>query len=89
MPNPRDDNRIPTLRAVQNTAGTPIGNVTADPLTHALEVIDGTTGSDYGPATAKRDDQRVPSIMAVSTSDGETPISLYIDSSGKLLIQTT
>lgn len=56
---------------------------------HFLCVADGTTGSDFGPKQAKRDENRVPTAMAVSSVDGKTPVALYIDLSNDLLIQST
>ena len=85
----KDENGIPTLIAVLNTDGSTIKRVLCNPTNHALKVTDNTTGSDHGPANAKKDENFVSCIMAVSSADGFTPVSLYTDSSGNLLIQSS
>lgn len=85
---PRDDNRIPTLRAVLDTDGVTIVNITANPTTHTLSVSNGTTGTDYGVPTAQRDVDRVPALLCVSSSDYETPVEVYADSNGNLMIDS-
>jgi len=85
----RDDNNIPTIIAVLNTNGTTVGVVDANPTTHSLSVDNNTTGSDNGPTRALRDENFVPTLIAVSSVDGVTPVALYVDSDGKLLIDET
>lgn len=86
---PRDENRTATLRAALNTDGKTVVNVTAvDSILHELNVSYGTSGTDYGVSTAQRDYDRVPVLMAVSSADGVTPIEVYADSSGNLLVET-
>ena len=86
----RDENRVPTITGVLNSDGTTIVPIQIDPTTHALTVGDGTSGSDNGPSggNALRDNNRVPVLMAVSESDGTTPVPIYADSSGSLLIDS-
>lgn len=85
----RDENSIPTIIGTLNTNGSSITRIKANSSTHALKVSDGTTGSDHGPVNALHDENSVATLQVVSSSDGKTPVSLYIDSSGNLLIQST
>lgn len=71
------------------TDGMTLVNILADPTTHALHVGNGTTGSDNGPSQSRHDDSHVSILMAVSSADGKTPVALYGDSSGNLLVQIT
>lgn len=81
-----DGNNTPTLIAVQDN-GTTILNIQANPSTHALAVEDNTTGSDNGPSNS-RHAEGVPVLMAVSSADGKTPVVVYGNSSGQLLIDS-
>lgn len=86
---PRDENRTATLRAALNTNGVTVVNVTAaDSTLHELNVSYGTTGTDFGVSTAQRDYDRVPVLLAVSSVDGVTPVEVYADSNGNLLVET-
>lgn len=77
------------MLAVLGTDGVTPTPVTIAPATHALGVDDDTTGSDNGPADAVKDGNYVSSLMAVSSADGVTPVVLYTDADGKLLIDST
>lgn len=85
----RDENGVAVTLGVLDSDGETTEQITADPTTHTLEADDDTTGSDNGPTDAKRDENGVPVAMAVSSVDGETPVALYVDSSGKLLTDST
>jgi hypothetical protein len=85
----RDDNNVPAIIAVLNTDGTTVTAVEINPATHGLSVDNASTGTDQGPARALRDENFVPTMLAVSDVDGVTPVSLYVDSTGKLLIDET
>lgn len=74
---------------VLNTDGATPTRVKIDPTTHILDIEDNTTGSDLGNDLAARDNSGVPVLIAVSSVDGVTPVPLYVNSSGQLLIQTT
>ncbi len=87
--NPRDGNFIPTLRAALNTDGVTIMNVCANPVTHALCISDGTTGTDHGTTNAQRDKDFHADLMAVSSSGYITPVEVYADSGSKLLVKST
>lgn len=84
-----DDNQVETMAGVLNTDGATPMLVKINPTTHILAISDGTTGSDFGNDNAARDSNGRPVLLAVSSSDGATPVPLYVDSSGNLLIQTT
>lgn len=83
-----DNNHTPTLIAVQDDGAT-IRNVSANPTTHVLNVMDGTTGSNNGPTQSRHDANHQPILMAVSSADGKTPVAVYADSSGNLLVKST
>lgn len=88
----RDENRVTTMTGVLNTDGSTIENIYADPTSNnSLMVDDNTTGSDNGPSPerALRDGNYVTTLYAVSETDGETPVALYVTNSGELLIDHT
>ena len=76
-----------TLLAVE-TDGQTLINIEANASTHVLDVSDGTTGTDNGPTTSRHDASHVPVLVATSNVDGETPVIVYADSSGNLLIDS-
>lgn len=84
-----DENSVATITAGLNTDGSTIVRVKINPSTHGLNVADNTTGSDHGPTNDLRDENSRPCWMAVSSSDGKTPVVLYADSSGSLLIDSS
>lgn len=94
-----DNNHVHTITAVSSADGTTIDNIKINPTTHILQVSDGTTGSDLGPYNSIRDENHVPTLIAVSSSTttvngvsftaGVTPVVLYTDGSGNLLVQST
>lgn len=86
---PKDQNGISGMLGILNTDGSTIVPIQANPTTHAINVSDGTTGTDHGPSDAIKDGNYVPVLMAVSSVDGKTPVVIYADSSGNLLIQST
>lgn len=85
----KDDNRVPTLIATLNTDGETMVNVTVNPSTHGLDVDDDTSGSDMSSGNADRDGNRRTGLIGVSSADGVTPVEVYADSSGNLLINST
>lgn len=76
------------MMGLLNTDGTTPTAVQADPTTHLMAYNDGTTGSDLTGDNALRDDNRTPILMAVSEVDGVTPVPLYVDSNGQLLVDS-
>lgn len=85
----RDGNNVTSMLAVLNSDGTTVTPVKINPVGNGLKVDNDTTGSDNGPSRALRDENFVPTLLVVSNSDGTTPVALYVDSSGKLLIDAT
>lgn len=85
---PRDANQVPGLLGVLNTDGITLVPIKANPTSHALNVSDGTIGTDNGPTNAKRDQNQATSIVATSSVDGVTPVIVYADSNGNLLIDS-
>jgi hypothetical protein len=85
----RDENSKPTIITALNTDGATIVRVKINSVNHGLKTSNGSTGSDHGPVNALTDENGVYCFQAVSSSDGVTPVSLYSDSSGNLLVQST
>lgn len=84
-----DGNSTRGVTCALNTDGKTVVRVKVNPANNSLKVGDGTTGSDNGKGYAIRDDNGQPVWMGVSSADGVTPIEIYADSSGNLLIQST
>ena len=84
----RDENRKTTITALLETDGVTIVNVKAIPSSHALCADNGTSGLDNGNNVAI-DENHQAIVFAVSSSDGNTPVALYANSNGQLLIQST
>ena len=85
----KDDNNVSSLIVALNTDGRTIVRVRVDPITHALKTSDGTTGTDYGPSYALHDENGVATAMGVSSSDFKTPVVVYGDSNGNLLVDSS
>jgi hypothetical protein len=85
----KDGNYLNTLTADLYTHGKTVKLITANPVNHGIMVNDGTGGTDNGPTNALHDDNDVHTIVAVSSVDFTTPVVLYADSAGKLLINST
>ena len=84
----RDNNQVPCISGVLNTDGATVTPIKADASTHILDVSAGSTGSDNGGTKAVHDANDERTLLAASSSD-ETPVCLYVNSSGALLIKTT
>ncbi len=96
----RDENSVPTLIGVLSTDGSSIQRVKANATNHALKISDAATGTDHGPGPrALRDENSVRSLLCVSSRtatvggvdyiQGVTPVAVYADSSGNLLVDHT
>lgn len=83
-----DANSQQSMTARLNTDGTTVVRLKASPTLHALEISDGTTGSDNGGTSAATDENDRPTLFAVSSTDGKTLVALYADSVGELLINS-
>ena len=84
----KDDNSVSTLIAVLDDGAT-IVPIMADSTSNRLKVSDGTSGSDNGPTNALKDGNNVSSLMAVSSVDFVTPVVVYADANGHLLIKSS
>lgn len=94
-----DSNSDATLTAALNTDGDTITRIKGDPSNHSLKISDGTTGTDYGPTNSLHDENGRPTLMAVASEtitvngvayvEGVTPVVIYADSSGNLLVDST
>jgi len=85
----RDDNNVPTLTGVLETDGQSVVRVTVNETNNTLGVAPGTGGVDNGPGpNALRDENFVPTLIGVSSEDGVTPVVVYTDSDGKILIDS-
>lgn len=95
-----DENSQASLTGVLNSTGASAVRVLSDAATHALRVSDGTSGSDNGPrGYAHHDGNGRPTLLAVSSVNatvngityvqGVTPVAIYSDSSGNLLVDHT
>lgn len=85
----KDQNGVNTLTCALSTNGTTIVRVKVDPVNHGIEFEDNTTGTNHGPSNALRDQNMVPTLLAVSSVDGITPVVVYANSSGQLLIDSS
>lgn len=85
----RDENRITTMITALNTDGITLTNVKINSANFALKVDDNTTGTDQSSnVNDLRDENRIVGLWALSSVDGITPVQLYVDSDGKLLINS-
>lgn len=85
---PIDENFVHGMLGALNTTGRITIPIRITPSTHTLHVSDGTTGTDFGPKNALRDENNTPSLLGVSSSDFSTVVTVYADANGRLLIQS-
>ena len=85
----RDNNQTPAITALLNSDGSTIVRIKVNPTTHITQISDGTTGSDLTGDNAPRDNNGIPVMMGVSSADGATPVPIYADTNGNLLIDST
>lgn len=84
-----DENGVSTITALLQSDGKTIVRVKVNYQTNGLKMSNGTSGSVTPPIEAPRDENGNTVTMGVSSGDGITPVPLYADSDGNLLIQTT
>lgn len=84
----RDGNAVPTRIGVLNTDGATIMLLYVNPTTGALKIDNATTGTYPGGNIAKRDENSVATMTAVSEADQITPLKVLINSSNQLLIDS-
>lgn len=86
---PRDTNQVTVDAGVKQSDGITPSPLTAGASNHLLNVSDGTTGTDQtGNKSARRDDNSVTTMMAVSNDGLGVPVLLYVDNSGFLLVKS-
>lgn len=84
----RDQNDVPTMLGVLDSDGDTLVRIKIEPVTHAIKADDASTGTDRGPTIAPRDENFIPALLAVSSVDGVTPVVVYANSDGELLIDS-
>lgn len=86
----KDNNSVDTMLATLQSDGITPSLIKANPTTHALKYDDNTTGTDQSSGDdAKRDQNAVPVLLVVSETGGVTPVQLYVNADGELLIDST
>lgn len=85
----KDKNFVNPLLAASSSDGATVISVKANPTNHGLKVLDGATGSDLGPTNALHSGNDIPTLVATSSADGKTPVVVYADANGNLLIKST
>lgn len=85
----KDQNSRNSLIGVLNSSGELVIAVQANPVTHQLSVADATTGSNLGPSNALPDGNFVSTLLGTSYIDGVTPVPIYCDVNGNLLVDST
>lgn len=86
-----DQNNRPTAIAVSSSDGRTIVQLQANPVNHALEIDDDTTGSDNGnnEGSAMIDENCISVFMAESSDGSGDLIEVYADPlTNKLLIDS-
>lgn len=82
----RDKNSVTTMIALLKDNGVTVVPLAADSSTHDLEVSNVSTGTDFGPTRARRDNNQVTTLLARSSTG--TIVPLYCTSAGSLLIKS-
>jgi len=82
-----DQNYVKTIVAENASGSKEIVSVSANPVSNGLKINLDTPGSNSGIDFASRDNNRVPVLIAVSALDGKTPVPIYADDNGAILIQ--
>lgn len=83
-----DENSVASITGVLDSDGQTIVRIKVNPSNHGLMVDDNTTGADNGPTNDLRDENERVALMAVSSDDGITPVVVYANSDGELLINS-
>jgi hypothetical protein len=95
----KDQNGVSTMIAALNTNGTSIVNVKINPSNHGVKVNDASTGTGFGRVVVLHDNNHVPTMAGVASTtvtvnginyiQGVTPVLIYADSSGSLLVDSS
>lgn len=83
-----DASSKPSLTGRLDSNGLTVTRIRVDSSTHRMKIDDHNTGSDNGGTFAATDENSRPTAFAVSNADGVSPIALYVNSSGQLLINS-
>jgi len=85
-----DENSNSTILCALNTDGIGIVQVKVNPVNHALEIDDNTTGSDNGNnlGNAMLDQNSRPVWIAESSNGDGTLVEVYGDTNGNLLVNS-
>jgi len=83
----RDQNHVPTIISPLDSDGSTVVRVQVNPSNHGLKIDDDISGSDNG-GNSLRDENHTSVLMGISSVDGVTPVAIYADSDGKLLIDS-
>lgn len=84
-----DGNRAPCLQAVLSSDGVTVTPVAVNATRHALKVEDNTTGTSQAALeNDPRNADRTTALWATSSADGVTPVAVYCDADGLLLINS-
>ena len=84
----KDDNGTNSLIGALNTSGELIVTVLSNPSTHKLYIADGLTGANYGGGVSLKDNNFATSLTGVSYVDGKTPVVIFCDINGNLLVDS-
>ena len=85
----KDDNNVNTLLGTLQSDGITLVNIKINPVNGAMKVIDSSAGTYISRTNDLRDDNDVPAMLGVSSTDNKTPILVCADSNGNLLIKST
>ena len=82
-----DQNRIKTILCEKHDGSKDTIKVVANETNHSLSINSNTVPTDSDKTYGARDANREPVLIAVSSVDGVTPIPIYADESGAILIE--
>lgn len=85
---PLDQNSRTGMLGLLSTNGTTQTVVKATAATHRLNVDDNTTGTNHGGAAGAIDENGRVAMFAESSAHDGALIALYVDATGKLLINS-
>lgn len=84
----KDQSGTNSLIGVLDSSGSLVIAVQANPSTHRLHVADTVPGANNGPTTSLKDGNFVSTLIGTSYVDGVTPVPIYCDVHGNLLVDS-
>ena len=84
----RDENGVTVAMGILQSDGITPVSIKVNPVNKALKVVDDTIGTASTLNYAKRDNNRVPVLLGVSSADMKTLIPIAVDVNGNLLINS-